>query len=202
MSSIYNIYERMRLYNGILANMEDTIERGESDAYNILNTYKEKLIKIVTLSGQMNDNESSVFRKMLEDGIDIAGTSLAHCYIDAMIKSHLIINSKRQLTEEDFAGFPNNRKEYSFACSSAQVYLDYAIGDSRGVNGLFYDAKDNKGKFIKRGKVKCIHLGNAFIFQYDSYFFIKIAGVHRLIINISKSGTSKNKIDLLHSVIK
>ena len=67
MNTIYSIYER--LYNSILAPIDDNIEQGEENAKAVLRTYKEKLIKIVSLAGGLNDDESIAFRKMIDDAV-------------------------------------------------------------------------------------------------------------------------------------
>ena len=197
MKSIYNIYER--LYRSILGNMEDTIDRGEELAQNVLNTYKEKIIKVVTFAARMSDKETQMFRQMFEDAIKTEGTTLAHCYMDNKLKYYLINLSKRALTLDDLNVFPVNNKEYGFACSSAHVYLDYQIGVDVGVDGLGDRARKDRGQFVYgNNNVRCIQLGNAIIYQQRGYFYIKFCNTHRWVINISNKGGSTNKVDLTH----
>lgn len=195
MKSIYNIYER--LYRGLLGNMEDTIDKGEDLARDVLSTYKEKIIKIVTYAAHMSEKEALIFREMINEGIEATGTTLAHCYIDNKIKYYLINLSKRTLTIDDFNTFPTNNKEYGFACSSAHVYLDYQIGVDVGVDGLGDKARKDRGQFVYgNNNVRCIQLGNAIIYQQRGYFYIKFCNTYRWVINITNKGESTNKVDL------
>ena len=201
MNSIYSIYER--LYHGILGDMNDTIDKGEDAAQNVLNTYKEKIIKIATCAAHMSEKESLMFRKMIDEGIDDVGTTMAQCYMDNKIKYYLINLSKRTLTLNDLNIFPTNNKEYGFACSSAHVYLDYQIGTDVGVDGLGDKARKNKGQFVYgNNDVRCIQLGNAIIYQQKGYFYIKFANTYRWVINITDTGSSANKINLNYNSSK
>lgn len=200
MKNIYDIYEKLHnVYHSILDDIEDNIAGGEKTAQDVLNTYKEKIIKIVTFAARMTDKETQMFRQMFEDAIKTEGTTLAHCYMDNKLKYYLINLSKRTLTVDDLDIFPVNNKEYSFACSSAHVYLDYQIGVDVGVDGLGDRARKDRGQFVYgNNDVKCIQLGNAIIYQQRGYFYIKFCNTHRWVINISNKGGSANKVDLTH----
>ena len=203
MNTIYNIYER--LYNGILAPIDDNIEQGEENAKAVLRTYKEKLIKIVSLAGGLNDSESVIFRKMIDDGIKISGTTTGRCYVDKKLISGLIVCSGRQLTNDDFYGFAINTKEYNFQVSTSHVYFDTIC--KNGIDGLQNEAKNNKGKFVysDNNRARCICLGdNTYIFHDEGLLFIKIKNSFRLVINITDAGLSsdRGKFDLNTSLPK
>lgn len=211
MNNIYDIYER--LYNGILAPMDDTIVRGEDDAQIVLSTYKEKLIKIVTLAGELNDNESEVFRKMIDDTIKAQGTTTAKFYIDKKVRDSLIACSGKKLKNADFSGFCFNTKEYNGQCSIYHVYFDYEIGHKYGgVDALLKNAKQSKNKFIeipnatKTHPIRAIYTGNNtyIIHQINSgMIYIKIRNMFRLTLSISDRGlaSDKGKFDLNQSTI-
>ena len=203
MNTIYNIYER--LYNGILAPVDDNIEQGEENAKAVLRTYKEKLIKIVSLAGGLNDNESVIFRKMIDDGVKISGTTTTRCYMDKKLISGLIVCSGRQLTNDDFYGFAINPKEYNYQVSTSHIYFDTTI--KPGLDILQSEAKRNKGKFVysDNNRVRCICLGdNTYIFQEDFLLFIKIKNQFRMVVSISEGGVSsdRGKFDLNTSLSK
>lgn len=203
MNTIYNIYER--LYNGILAPVDDNIEQGEENAKAVLRTYKEKLIKIVSLAGGLNDNESVIFRKMIDDGVKISGTTTARCYIDKKLISGLIVYSGRQLTNDDFYGFAINTKEYNYQISTSHVYFDTIIKPRLDV--LQSEAKRNKGKFVysDNNRVRCICVGdNTYICQDEGLLFIKVKNGFRLVISITNAGlvSDRGKFDLNTSISK
>lgn len=203
MNTIYNIYER--LYNGILASVDDNIEQGEEKVKAVLRTYKEKLIKIVSLAGGLNDSESVIFRKMIDDAVKISGTTTTRCYMDKKKIIGFIVLSNKQLTNDDFYGFPINNKEYNYQISTAHVYFDTIC--KNGIDGLQNEAKNNKGKFVyaDNDRVRCICLGdNTYIFHDEGLLFIKIKNSFRLVINITDAGLSsdRGKFDLNTSLSK
>ena len=203
MSTIYNIYER--LYNGLLAPIDDNIKQGEENAKAVLRTYKEKLIRIVSLAGGLNDGESIIFRKMIDDAIKTSGTTMARCYMDKKLISGLIVCSGRQLTNDDFYGFAINTKEYNYQVSAYHVYFDTSVKPSLDI--LQSEAKHNKGKFVysDNTRARCICLSdNTYIFQEDCLLFIKIKNQFRLGLIVTDAGVSseRGKFDLNTSLLK
>jgi hypothetical protein len=203
MSTIYNIYER--LYNGILAPIDDNIEHGEENAKAVLRTYKEKLIKIVSLASGLNDDESVIFRKMIDDAIKTSGTTTTKCYMDKKLISGLIVCSGRQLTNDDFYGFAINTKEYNYQVNATHVYFDTIC--KPGFDVVQNEAKHNKGKFVysDNNRVRCIYLGNnTYIFQDEGLLFIKVKNGFRLVVSITNAGlaSDRGKFDLNTSLPK
>ena len=203
MNTIYNIYER--LYNGILAPIDDNIEQGEENAKAVLRTYKEKLIKIVSLAGGLNDSESVIFRKMIDDGVKISGTTTARCYMDKKLISGLIVCSGRQLTNDDFYGFAINPKEYNYQVNATHVYFDTIC--KPGFDAVQNEARHNKGKFVysDNNRVRCICLGdNTYICQDEGLLFIKVKNGFRLVVSITNAGlaSDRGKFDLNTSISK
>jgi hypothetical protein len=199
MNTIYTIYE------SLLSNIDDNITRGDKDVKDVLATYKEKLIKIITLSGGLNDNESVIFRKMIDDAVKISGTTTTKCYMDKKLISGLIVCSGRQLTNDDFYGFSINTKDYNYQISTSHVYFDTVI--KPGLDTLQYKAKNNKGKFIYSdcNRARCICLGdNTYVFQDEGLLFIKIKNQFRVVINITNAGltSDRGKFDLNTSISK
>jgi hypothetical protein len=203
MNTIYNIYER--LYNGILAPIDDNIEQGEENAKAVLRTYKEKLIKIVSLASGLNDDESVIFRKMIDDAVKISGTTTTKCYMDKKLISDLIVCSGRQLTNDDFYGFAINTKEYNYQVNATHVYFDTIC--KPGFDVVQNEAKHNKGKFVysDNNRVRCIYLGNnTYIFQDEGLLFIKVKNGFRLVVSITNAGlaSDRGKFDLNTSLPK
>ena len=206
MKNIYDIYEKLHnVYHSILDDIEDNITGGEKAAQYVLNTYKEKIIKIVGLAGGLNDSESIIFRKIIDDAVKTNGTTTARCYMDKKLISGLIVCSGRQLTNDDFYGFAINTKEYNYQVSSTHVYFDTII--KPGLKDLQSEAKHNKGKFVYSddNSARCVCLGdNTYIFQDDYLLFIKVKNQFRLVISITDAGlaSDRGKFDLNTSISK
>ena len=204
MKNIYDVYEDNRplknIYKGILGNVDDVLTAGDMEVDRISRTFKEKLIKIVSLAGELNDNETVIFRKIIDDAIESEHTSMGYCYMDNKLKANLIVCSDKVLTNVDFKGFPLNKKEYDFHCSAVHIAFDQYFGD-HGVKTACDKALANKGKFIYSDRTsynkdtRAIALGNAIILQHGGMFFIKIKNLFRLIPSITNSGRGVYKID-------
>lgn len=199
MNTIYTIYE------SLLSNIDDNITRGDKDVKDVLATYKEKLIKIITLSGGLNDNESVIFRKMIDDAVKISGTTTTKCYMDKKLISGLIVCSGRQLTNDDFYGFAINTKDYNYQVNTTHVYFDIIC--KPGFDTVQNEARRNKGKFVysDNNRVRCICLGdNTYIFQDEDLLFIKVKNGFRVVISITDAGlaSDRGKFDLNTSLSK
>lgn len=204
MKNIYDIYEAnyplKNIYQGILGDLDDVLAAGDMEVDRISRTFKEKLILIVTLAGELNEKESKTFRSIIDDAIEAEHTSMGYCYMDNKLKANLIVCSNKVLTNADFKGFPLNKKEYDFHCSAVHIAFDQYFGD-HGVKTACDKALANKGKFIYSDRVsynkdtRAIALGNTIILQHGGMFFIKVKNLFRLIPTITNSGRGVYKID-------
>ena len=180
MNSIYNIYER--LYNGLLAGMDDTMSRGDKVAMNIYNSFKEKLIRIVHQAGQLSDQEIVTFRSIINDMMR-DGYHYAVCPMPSQLQSSLIAASKRKLSKHDFAGFLTSKKEYDFRCSLEYMHLDSCAPNTLNTHQLIDELRSHKNRFkILNKKVRTIALGNAIIYQEGRLMYITIDETYRIII--------------------
>lgn len=209
MKTIYDIYEAQytlnNTYHGILGNIDDVLSAGDAEVDRISRTFKEKLIRIVKLAGELNDKETIILRNMLEEASQTENSHTGYCYMDSKLKANLMVCSNKELTNNDFKGFPMNKKEYDFHCSAVHIAFDQYFGD-HGVKTACDRALATRGKFIYSDRVpynkdtRAIALGNTIILQHGGMFFIKVKNLFRLIPNITNSGRGAYKIDWDQSI--
>lgn len=188
-----NIDEKLQIYNSILGNLEDTLDKGEEDVKKILNTYKEKLIKIISLAGHFSDKETFLFRNIFDKSINNINKN-AYCFIPKQLRDQLIVISKRKLDVNDFNCIPNDKKEYDFRCNLEYMYLDL---QEPSLDEFIKQAKENPNKIINcKNNVNVVSLGNAIIIQKDELIYIKFRNIYRFIIRLSDDKYSKYLIPL------
>ena len=191
MKTIYNIYERM--YNGILAGMDDTLRAGDVAVKNVYNSPKEKLIRIIVAASHMTDRETILLRSLFNDVMKYGNQAI--CFLPKKLQSSLIVASNRKLKLKDFEGFSVNTKESDFRCSIEHLYIETASGyafDRETIDAI----KSNKDSFYQiNNKVRAIQLGNALIYQYNEIIYMIIDDTYRLVMRITNN-QSINNVDL------
>ena len=197
MKNIYDIYnvneQRLRphqVYNGILADMDDTLDSGDKEAELIEQSYKEKLIHIITAAGRMSKNDEHILRDIFNDIEKQSKHDHVICQIPKVLKDRLIVCSKRKLTNADFDGLPDDVREYSF-----QVNLEYVSieNDESRINLLRLNAKDKPGKYVHGKNVDVIVLGNALIIRHNEVLYILIDNTWRMVIRFTDYDSRYNK---------
>lgn len=180
MNTIYNIYETLKnTYSGLLAGQDSTLSVGNKNVNHVLNSPKEKLIRIVSKASGMTDKEASIFREIVDSNIQQYG-NWCLCYIPKTTKANLIVASDKKLKAKDFIGFSENKKEYDFRCSMDRMFIE------SGSNKAFdKDTKDAiwmiSPKFYElNNKIKAIWLGNAIMYMYRDLLYIVINDTVRL----------------------
>lgn len=180
MNSIYSTYEALKnTYNGLLAGQDSTLSIGNKNAQIVLNSPKEKLIRIVSKAGEMSDKETSIFRGIVNSQVQQYG-NWCLCYIPKTTKANLIVASDKKLKMKDFQGFSENKKEYDFRCSMDRMFIE------SGSNKAFdKDTKDaiwmiSPKVYELNNKIKAIWLGNAIMYMYRDLLYIVINDTVRL----------------------
>lgn len=193
MKSIYNIY------NGILADMDDTLDAGDKDAKAIEDSYKEKLIHIISTAAEMNAADERKFRDIFNTIESRNKYEYAICHITKNIRDRLIICSKRKLNVKDFDYIYSDPKEYDF-----QVSLEYMAIEQRESNIKFLrqSAQNNPGVFQHGKNVQVICLGNATILVAAEFMYIFIDNVWRVVIRLTSNKHNKWARRLMKNVNK
>ena len=110
----------INIYNGILGDIDSNITNMDSNMTDIKNTYFERILTILSESGNLNTNQKNKFRKFLSD--NISQCKYVNLHIPKSIKDKLIVLSYRTLKNKEFEGIPSNSKEYDF-----QIGMGYQI---------------------------------------------------------------------------
>jgi hypothetical protein len=180
MNTIYNIYEALKnTYSGLLAGQDSTLSMGDKNAKEILNSPKEKLIRIVSKASEMTDKETFIFREIIDSNVQQYG-NWCLCYIPKTTKANLIVASDKKLKMKDFQGFSENKREYDFRCSMDRMFIE------SGSNKAF--DKDTKDAILMsspkvyelNSNVKAILLGNAIMYMYRDLLYIVINDIIRM----------------------
>ena len=180
MNTIYNIYEALKnTYSGLLAGQDITLNMGDKNAKDILNSPKEKLIRIVSKASEMTDKETLIFREIIDSNIQQYG-NWCLCYIPKTTKANLIVASNKKLKAKDFVGFSENKKEYDFRCSMDRMFIE-----SGCVRAFDKETKEavcmiSPKVYELNSNVKAIWLGNAIMYMYRDLLYIVINDTIRM----------------------
>lgn len=186
MKTIYNIYEN-NYYNSILGKTTDKVKTVKNDIINDMNSFKERFIKIVSLAGQLNDRQESVFREFVNDCIAYENGKYIHCYFPTSIINHLIVSSGKKLTKRDFIGFPNNKRDYEFTLGMWYMHFNTISTDLTSTKYLYGLPENTVQTFNNNYRV--IRLGKVAIIHKDNILYIWIDKVHRIFAMFDNSAT-------------
>ena len=167
------------MYNGLLSGMEDTLDAGEKIAKDVVNSPKEKLIRIVSKASAMTDKETTIFREIIESQMRSYG-NLCLCYFPKTTKANLIVTSNKKLKTKDFIGFSENTKDYDFRCSMDQLFIE--SGSNRAFDKETKEAvcMISPKVYELNNNVKAIWLGNAIMYMYRELLYIVINDTLRI----------------------
>ena len=176
------------LYNSILSDIEDTLEKGDKEIERISKTPRERFIKIISESGSLSAKNINILRELLEAATRNKKHNYISCFIPQKLRTVLIKKSNNKLTQDDFKNFPKDNKEYSFRCSWDYTHLE-ALYSNGGYNitDIIKQAESQNGKPItlnSDGKeITCVKLNDVLVIQTADLLYIKI-DTHRLIVRM------------------
>lgn len=189
MKRLIEIYETM--YHGILdADFDDRFKNDDMNIKKIINSYKERFIKIVSLASDMTDSEVVLLRNTITQMESMHDDKFMLCYIPSTLRDMLIKSSDKKLTKNDFNGFASDKKEYDFSVSIELMYLERA--DTEVTNSLKQFKNLSKGKWHPlRGNVSVAILGNAIVFKKDTLLYFYINDTYRLPFRLVNTHSNK-----------
>lgn len=177
MKSIYNIYER--LYNGLLGGMDKTIASGNKIVKDVLNSPKEKLIRIVSKASKMTDKETAIFRDLIDLHVQKYG-NWCLCYLPKTTKANLIVASDKKLRAKDFIGFSENKKEYDFRCSMDRMFIESGSGRAFDKETKEAVCMISPKIYELNNNVKALWLGDSIMYMYNDLIYIVINDTLRI----------------------
>lgn len=180
MNTIYNIYEALKnTYSGLLAGQDSTLNMGDKNAKDILNSPKEKLIRIVSKASEMSDKETLIFREIVDSHVQQYG-NWCLCYLPKTTKANLIVASDKKLKAKDFIGFSENKREYDFRCSMDRMHIESGCGRAFDKEIKEAVCMISPKVYELNSNVKAIWLGNAIMYMYRDLLYIVINDTLRL----------------------
>jgi hypothetical protein len=172
MKNIYDIYE------SLLGNIENSMNTGEETMANYINTPEESIINIITLAGKLTVKETVILRSLISQIQREGGEDLIS-HFPTKLRDMLIVTSKRKLKTKDFKNFGSSVEAYGRYCNTVYNLLQ----SSCDITSIKAAINETPGKLINDSRgVQAIKLGNAMIFIYKHYMYIKINDIHRIII--------------------
>lgn len=178
MKNLIDIYEAM--YHGILdADFDERFKNDDINIKKIINSYKERFLKIVSLASDMSDSEVVLLRNTITEMEHLHNDKFMLCSIPPILRDMLIKASDKKLVKTDFNGFPSDKKEYNFNVSIELLYLEGA--DNEITNSLKQFRNLSRGKWHPlRGDAAVAVLGNSIVFKKDTLLYFYINDIHRL----------------------
>lgn len=189
MKNLIEIYET--LYHGILdADFDNRLKNDDANIKKIIDSYKERFIKIVSLASGMTDSDIVLLRNTITQMENIYNDKFMLCYIPSTLREMLIKASNKKLIKSDFNGFASDKKEYDFSVSIELMYLERA--DTEVTNSLKQFKNLSKGKWHPlRGNISVAILGNSVVFKKDTLLYFYINDTHRLPFRLVSNHSNK-----------
>lgn len=190
MKRLIEIYET--LYHGILdADFDDRLKNDDINIKKIINSYKERFIKIVSLASDMTDSDVVLLRNTITEMESMHNDKFMLCYIPSTLRDMLIKSSDKKLTKTDFNGFASDKKEYDFGVSIELMNLERA--DTEVTNSLKQFKNLSKGKWHPlRGDASVAILGNSIVFKKDTLLYFYINDTYRLPFRLISNHSNKH----------
>lgn len=190
MKKLIDIYET--LYHGILdGDFDNRLNTDDINIKKIINSYKERFIKIISLASDMTDSDAMLLRNTITEMESMYDDKFMLCYIPLTLRDMLIKASDKKLTKTDFNGFASARKEYDFSVSIELMYLERA--DTEVTNSLKQFKNLSKGKWHPlKGNVSVAILGNSVVFKKDTLLYFYINDTYRLPFRLVNSHANKH----------
>ena len=172
MKDIYNIYE------SLLGDIESSMKNGQTVMDDYVNTVEERIINIITLAGNLSTKETIILRDMIAQ-IEREGGEDLISHFPTKVRDMLIAASKRKLKVRDFKNLRSSAEAYDRYCNTVYNLLQSKVL----INDIKQDINKTPGKVVAdpRG-VQAVKLGDAIIFVYKRYMYIKIKDIHRIVI--------------------
>lgn len=176
MNTIYDIYE------GLLTKTKAKVVASKSIIRNLMDTYKERFIKIISHSARMTEKQEDMLRELVDNAISYDNAIYLECNFPKDLMTYLIGISQNTLTKKDFKGFPNNKKEWEFRTSVWRVHFS-SVDDRLNLSYL-KTIPENKITNYKYNVLRC---GKTIIIQANGFICVWVDGIHKIYGNFTNS---------------
>lgn len=186
MDTIYNIYDKY--YRSILGSTSSKLKTVGVEIDNMMNSYKERFIKIIVRSANLNDHQEEIFRDMVDDAIRHNNAKYITCQFPKQLVGYLIAASDKTLNQKDFRGFPADRREWDFSVDTWRLH--FVTKDSRlNVKDLF-KIPENK---VVNYTYDVVRFGKTVIVRADTLIYVWVDGLHKVVAMMGSEPTSRNR---------
>ena len=186
MNTIYNIYEDM--YNSILSKTSTKVNDAPSMVNGIMNSYKERFIKIIAKSARLTDKQEDLFREMIDSAILYQNSKYITCAFPKTLIGYLIASSNKTLKKEDFRGFSTSKKEWDFDTDLWRMHF-LTIDERLNLKDLLKIPENQ----IFNYTYDVVRFGKTVVIRGNSTIYVWVDGLHKVVAWMSKENDNKTR---------
>lgn len=186
MNTIYNIYEGY--YNSILSKTSVKTSNAKTVVNRVMESFKERFIKIISLSAKLDERQEDIFRDMVDDAIRVNNAKYITCQFPKSLMGYLIASSNGALTKNDFRGFPSNQKDWEF---STDLWRQHFVTVEPRLN--LKDLSKIPENKILTYKYDVVRFGKTVIVRADTMVYMWIDGLHKVVAMMGETTTNRNR---------
>lgn len=186
MNTIYNIYEDM--YNSILSKTSTKIDNAPSVVRGIMESYKERFIKIIVKSARLNDKQEDIFRDMVESAIRYRNSKYISCTFPKTLVGYLIASSNKTLKKEDFRGFSTVKREWDFDTDMWRMHF-LTMDDRLNLKDLLKIPENQVVNYT----YDVVRFGKTVVIKGNDVIYVWVDGLHKVVALMDTESNGKNR---------
>lgn len=186
MNTIYNIYEDM--YNSILSKTSTKVDNAPSVVRGIMESYKERFIKIIVKSARLNDKQEDIFRDMVESAIRYRNSKYISCTFPKTLVGYLIASSNKTLKKEDFRGFPTVKREWDFDTDMYRMHF-LTMDDRLNLKDLLKIPENQVVNYT----YDVVRFGKTVVIKGNEVIYVWVDGLHKVVALMDTESNGKNR---------
>ena len=186
MNTIYNIYEGY--YSSLLSKTASKTSNAKTVVNRVMESFKERFIKIISLSAKLDESQEDIFRDMVDDAIRANNAKYITCQFPKALTGYLIASSNGALTKNDFRGFPSNQKEWEFSTDTWRQHF-VTVEPRLNLKDL---SKIPENKVVTY-KYDVVRFRKTVIVRADTMVYMWIDGLHKVVAMMGDTPTNRNR---------
>lgn len=186
MNTIYNIYEDM--YNSILSKTSTKVDNASSVVRGIMESYKERFIKIIVKSARLNDKQEDIFRDMVESAIRYQNAKYISCTFPKTLVGYLIASSNKTLKKEDFRGFSTVKREWDFDTDMYRMHF-LTMDDRLNLKDLLKIPENQVINYT----YDVVRFGKTVVIRGNDVIYVWVDGLHKVVAGMDTYVHGKNR---------
>lgn len=186
MNTIYNIYKNQ--YNSILSKTASKTSNAKTVVNRVMESFKERFIKIISLSAKLDERQEDIFRDMVDDAIRANNAKYITCQFPRALTGYLIASSNGALTKNDFRGFPSNQKDWEF---STDLWRQHFVTVEPRLN--LKDLSKIPENEVVTYKYDVVRFGKTVIVRANTMVYMWIDGLHKVVAMMGDTPTIRNR---------